>query len=124
MPHEWVKWGEKRVRTRQEQHGIARRSFSSQTLPLSNVTLVLHRRTKQQVVHGPFSSYFTISNSVLIVLNVGRSDFLSQRKKHCIIFLHLSLLNGKEKSPAVFRKPGKVRTLASHSSSFLVYLCC
>lgn len=54
MPHEWVKWRDKRVRTRQQQRGIARRSSSSEALPLSNVTLVLHGRTKQQVVHGLF----------------------------------------------------------------------
>lgn len=45
------------------------------------------------------------------------------REKNCVIFLHLTLLNGKEKS-AVFRKPGKARTLASHSSSVLVDLFC
>lgn len=76
---------------------------------------------------GPNSKWlmaflFFFYKLILIVLNVGRSDFLS-REKNCIIFLHLTLLNGKEKS-AVFKKTGKSRTLASHSSSFLIDLSC
>lgn len=54
MPHEWVKWRDKRVRTRQQLCRIARHSSSSEALPLSNVTLVLHGRTKQQVLYGLF----------------------------------------------------------------------
>lgn len=78
MPHEWVKWGDKRVRTRQQQRGIAQRSSSSEALPLSSVTLLLHGRTRQQVLHGLFFFFY---NSVLIALNVGRSGFLSQGGK-------------------------------------------
>lgn len=54
MPHEWVKWRDKRVRTRQQPCRIARHSSSSEALPLSNVTLMLHGRTKQQVLYGLF----------------------------------------------------------------------
>lgn len=83
------------------------------------------RKDQTASASWPFSSSFIISISILIVLNVGISDFLCQRKNQdYVVFLHLSLVSVKEISPAVSRKSGKARTLASHSSSFLVNVCC
>lgn len=77
---EWVKWGDKRVRTRQQQRGIARLSSSSEALPLSNV-IAATRKDQTASASWPFSSSFIISSPILTGLNVGRSYFLSQRKK-------------------------------------------
>lgn len=79
MPHEWVKGRDKRVRTRQQRRGIARHGSSSEALPLSNVTGAT-RKDQTASASWPFSSSFIVSTSILILLNVGRSDFISEKR--------------------------------------------